>query len=205
MQAAATATVALKMIQSRPLEPAVSGARAGVDAGVGASATTSTLALAGVLLRRFERLDAIRTDSALGGWMRLLTAPTGIVEAVRRAATRCAAGSTIIEGTGQCATGAPAPGGQAGHCCHGIDRHLFVEGIDTPPIDAGIRFPVGRVVFRHQVGGLDDFLLGERRQHRSVARQVIVVKTYGLGERRVCRVLQLQWSGICTLATPSSV
>ena len=65
MQAAATATVALKMTHLSQLEPAMSGAAAGIDCSAGASDTTSSVALAGVCLRFLERLDAIRVKSAL--------------------------------------------------------------------------------------------------------------------------------------------
>lgn len=80
MQAAATATVALKMIHLSQLEPATSGACVGacvggIDSGAGACASTAVLA--GVFLRFFERLDAIRKDSALGSWIQLLTVPRG--------------------------------------------------------------------------------------------------------------------------------
>ncbi len=75
MHAAATATVALKIIQSRQPEPVVSNAADGADSRSGAGGFASTVVLAGVFLRLFERLDAIRLDSALGGRMQLLLAP----------------------------------------------------------------------------------------------------------------------------------
>lgn len=77
MHAAATATVALKTTQSRQPEPLVPNAAGGADSRAGAGGSASTVVLAGVFLRLFERLDAIRLDSALGGRMQLLTAPLG--------------------------------------------------------------------------------------------------------------------------------
>ena len=72
MHAAATATVALKTIQSRQLEPTACDAADGADSGAGAAVSASTAISAGVFLRRFERLDAIGMDSAVGDRMQLL-------------------------------------------------------------------------------------------------------------------------------------
>jgi len=85
MQAAATATVALKMIQLSQVEPL--GFRAGSDSGCGATDTASVLPPAGFCLRFFERLDAMGTES--GGLDAVADGTTGIVEAVSRAAISC--------------------------------------------------------------------------------------------------------------------
>jgi hypothetical protein len=78
MQAAATATVALKIIQSSQVEAL--GSAAGADSGCDATDSASALPPAGFCLRFFERLDAIGTGS--GGLDAVAGGATGIVVAV---------------------------------------------------------------------------------------------------------------------------
>ena len=78
MQAAATATVALKMIQLSQVERL--GFGAGIDSGCGATDTAPALSPAAFCLRFFERLDAIGTGS--GGLDAVADGATGMVEDV---------------------------------------------------------------------------------------------------------------------------